>query len=94
MNVRYTLTALAEIDEILAYVRERNPAAAAAIGQQIERVVAWLTESPRMGYRIDETSLRMLPVGRYPYLIFYTVEDDEVVIRNVRHAARRRPWQR
>jgi len=38
MNVRYTLTALAEIEEILAYVRERNPAAAAAmraLGKQV-----------------------------------------------------------
>ena len=55
MNVRYTLTAIAEIDEILAYVTERNPTAAVAIGQQIEGVISWLTDSPRMGYRVDET---------------------------------------
>jgi plasmid stabilization system protein ParE len=75
------------------YIAERNPAAAAAIARQIEQVVSWIAEFPHMGYRVDDSGLRMLPVGRYPYLIFYTAEEDEVVIRNVRHAARRRPWQ-
>jgi plasmid stabilization system protein ParE len=93
MNVRYTLTALAESDEILAYLRERSPAAAAAIARQIELVVSWIAEFPQMGHSVDDTGLRMLPVGRYPYLILYTAEKDEVVIRNIRHAARRRPWQ-
>jgi hypothetical protein len=36
----------------------------------------------------------MLPVRRYPqYLVFYTVREDEVVVLNVRHAARRHPWE-
>jgi plasmid stabilization system protein ParE len=35
--------------------------------------------------------VRMLPVRRYPqYLVFYAISsDNEVVILNVRHAARR-----
>ena len=30
---------------------------------------------------------------RYPFIIFYTVASDEVVILNVRHAARQWPWE-
>ena len=38
--------------------------------------------------------VRMLPVRRYPqYLIFYAIEEDEVVILNVRRGARLRPWE-
>jgi plasmid stabilization system protein ParE len=35
----------------------------------------------------------MTPVPSYPYLIFYTVEADEVVILHVRHGARLKPWE-
>jgi plasmid stabilization system protein ParE len=38
--------------------------------------------------------VRMLPVRRYPqYLIFYAIAANEVVILNVRHGARRNPWE-
>lgn len=33
----------------------------------------------------------MAIIGRSPYLVFYTIADDTLVVRNVRHAARRRP---
>jgi plasmid stabilization system protein ParE len=32
--------------------------------------------------------VRVLPVGRYPYLVFYTLRDDEIVILHIRHGAR------
>lgn len=37
----------------------------------------------------------MMPVVRYPFLIFYAVNDlaDEVVILHVRNAARLRRWE-
>jgi plasmid stabilization system protein ParE len=30
-----------------------------------------------------------MPIGRYPYLVFYTLGDDEIVILHVRHGARK-----
>ena len=36
--------------------------------------------------------VRRLPLGNYPYVIFYTVEADEVVILRIRHGARRPLW--
>jgi len=90
MRVRYTRTALREVEEILRYLADRNPSAAAAVSARIEQVVAWLGEFPRIGYAI-ENDVRILPIGRYPFLIFYTLRSDEVIIRNVRHHARLRP---
>lgn len=90
MSARYTRTALEEIDEILTYLASRNPSAASAIAARIEQVVAWIAEFPRIGYSIDH-DVRMLPLGRYPFLVFYSIDQDDVVIRNVRHHARSRP---
>jgi len=90
MRVRYTRTALREVEEILSYLATRNPSAAAAVGARIEQVIAWIGQFPRIGYAI-ENDVRMLPLGRYPFVIFYSVGRDEVIIRNVRHSARLRP---
>jgi plasmid stabilization system protein ParE len=34
-----------------------------------------------------------MPVGRYPFIVFYSVEGDTIVILHVRHGARRWPWE-
>jgi len=47
-----------------------------------------------MGRLKYQNVVRMLPVRRYPqYLVFYAIEGNEVVILNVRHAARRHLWE-
>ncbi len=33
--------------------------------------------------------VRVMPLGRYPYLIFYTVLENELFVLHVRHASRR-----
>jgi len=90
MTVRYTRTALREIEEILSYLASHNPAAAAAVDARIEQVITWIEQFPRIGHAI-ENDVRLLPLGRYPFLIFYAVDRDDVIIRNVRHHARLRP---
>jgi len=90
MRVRYTRTALHEIEELLTYLARRNPAAASAVAARIEQVVGWIAEFPRIGYAVDQ-GVRMLPLGRYPFLVFYTASEDEVLIRNLRHRAQLRP---
>jgi plasmid stabilization system protein ParE len=61
--------------------------------QRIETLVALLEEFPLLGHLTDEAEVRMLAVVRYPFLIFYAIDDpaDEVVILHVRHGAQDRP---
>jgi plasmid stabilization system protein ParE len=92
VKVRYAETAIAEIEEILSYIAECNRTAAIAVRARIERTVSALALTPEMAQRTDEPGVRRMPVGSYPYLIFYTIEGDEVVILRVRHRARRPPW--
>jgi len=94
MKVRYTDTALAEIDSVFSYIEADSPAAAAVVTAQIHNTIALIGNAPRMGRVKYRHVVRMLPLRRYPqYLVFYTIEGNEVVILNVRHAARRRPWE-
>jgi toxin ParE1/3/4 len=91
MRVRYTRTALAELDKIFAYVAERNAGAADKIIDRIDDLVTHLGEFPQMGCATDEEGVRIAPVGRFPYIVFYTIADDAVVVLHVRHGARLRP---
>jgi toxin ParE1/3/4 len=93
MRVRYTETVLTEIEAIFSYIAADNPAAASVVASQIRRTIALIGTAPKIGRLKYREVVRMLPVRRYPqYLIFYTIEANEVIILNVRHAARRRPW--
>src|SRR3954467_15035744 len=88
MKVRYSETALAEINEIFAYISEQNAPAAKRIVARIERTINNLGDFPEMAQETREAGVRRIPAGRYPYLVYYTVEAEEVVI-HVRHAAGR-----
>jgi toxin ParE1/3/4 len=93
MKARYTETALAEINEIFAYISERSPTAAKRVVARVERTVRNLGNFPEMAQESDQESVRRIPVGRYPFIVLYTIEADEVVILHVRHGARRWPWE-
>ena len=91
MKVRYTATAHAEADDILVRIKNDNPGAAAAVGAAINAVVTRLRSFPRIGAETDEPGSYITIVRPYRYLIFYRIEGETVVIRNIRHPARRRP---
>jgi plasmid stabilization system protein ParE len=92
MKVRWSESALSDIDEIFSYIYEHNRAAAAAVVARIEAVASLLQDFPDAGHLTDEPGVRMFPTIRYPYLVFYTVDPAkaEIVILHVRHGAQER----
>ena len=88
MNLRYTPKALAELADILAYIAERSPQGARNVQARIQAITALLVQYPRAGQPTSESGLRRIVTPPYPYLIFYEVTGEEVVIIGVRHAAR------
>jgi len=94
MKVRYTKAALKHIAVIVDHIQQDNPSAAIdvrdAIQSTIDRVVAF----PSIGSDTDRPDILMIPARPYTYLIFYTVTDAWIVIRYIRHPARRRPANR
>lgn len=93
MKVRVTATALIEIENIFAYLSAKNPLAAKSVVARVGEKIAKLAEFPLIAQISDEPGVRRMPVGRYPFMILYTVENDEVVVLHVRHGARRSPFE-
>jgi toxin ParE1/3/4 len=93
MKLRYTETALREIEHIFQYLLERNPAVAKAVAIRLREIAALLEAYPSLGRESDEPGVRIASLVRYPFLIFYTISADEIVVLNVRHASRAWPWE-
>jgi toxin ParE1/3/4 len=91
MKLRYERGALADLDEIFAYIAADNPQAAARLVARFEEVAARIAATPFTGEATRKRGFRRFPVGNY--LIVYEVGTDEVIIHYVRHGARRRPWE-
>lgn len=93
MKVRFTVRALAQLDRIFSYINERNPPAAHIVKARILTKISRLAKYPRSAAATSREGIRMLAIGRYPYLVLYTVRDalGEVWIIGVRHAKRDRP---
>jgi addiction module RelE/StbE family toxin len=92
LNIRYARTALRDLDDIFSYIHQRNPIAAGAVIDRIQRMITVIGRMPFIGHPTDEDGVRMIAVVRYPFLIFYTVDEsaEEIMIVRVRHAARLR----
>jgi plasmid stabilization system protein ParE len=93
MSVRLTETALAEIDEICAYIAKDNPVAAAAVAAAIERTIAAIAKRPKLAPIVHEGRVRAKLAERFQYRVFYEVDGQVVIIRNVRSTRRLRPWE-
>ena len=91
MRVRYTEEAIADVEEILLYIAERNLTAAEIVSMAIEQTADRIGSFPHSSQATDEPDVRMAPVGRFPYLLFYRVNRNEIWIVRIRHAARLRP---
>ena len=90
MKLRYTLRAAAELAEVLAYIEDRSPVGARHVQTRIHAIVDLLLLHPYAGRLSSNGRLRRMVVSPYPYLIFYEVTQDHIVIHGVRHAARRK----
>jgi plasmid stabilization system protein ParE len=80
VRIAYSPRAVTDLAEIGDYLAERNPNAAAAVEQ--------LALFPASGRMLEErTAVRVIPLGNFPYRIFYTTSRDEMIILHIRHGA-------
>ncbi len=92
MTVVWTDEALRDLEEIAAYVLVNYPSVGPDLARRIRAVVAWIGHWPESARRsARRPGVRVVPLGRYPYRIFYRIEGDAVQILHIHHAARR-PW--
>ncbi len=88
MRLSYTPEALAELEGVLAYIADRSPQGAQRVQQRLKTIIAFVAQHPYAGLKLGKPDVRRIAATPYPYLVFYRVEDDEVIIVGVRHSAR------
>jgi toxin ParE1/3/4 len=93
MKIRFTETALEEVDEILSYIARHNPAAAVKVADAIKQAVARAAARPESSPIVYADDVRAKLVGKYQYRVYYVMRGDELIIRNVRSTRRQRPWE-
>jgi toxin ParE1/3/4 len=90
VKVRYSSRATSDIAHIAEYLVERSPSGARSVDRSIRKTVDLIAAFPGSGRTLEQRpAIRVMPVGRYPYLIFYTLRGDEIVILHIRHGARK-----
>jgi plasmid stabilization system protein ParE len=75
MILRYDARAIADISEIYLFIAAHDPMAASRVVARIRVLCEQLADRPLLGRRTSQPRIRVRPVVRYPYLIFYTCPD-------------------
>jgi toxin ParE1/3/4 len=90
MRVRYAPQAQVDIAAIYNHTAVRSPTAAQRVEDHIHAAIDMLAVFPGLGVATDEEDLRRLPPGRFPYTVFYRVDEaaGEVHILRVIRASR------
>ena len=70
MKVRYTGKALRQLDDIFSYIAKQNPSAAKRVKVRIQRAIERLGRQPYSARHTERPGIRVLPIVRYPYLVF------------------------
>src|ERR1043166_223110 len=93
MKVEYTHRAGADLRKISTDSRAVfGDMVAVALETRIRAVISHIAEHPEAAPRVVERpGMRVFPLIRYPYKIFYRMLDDRVRILHIRHTSRR-PW--
>lgn len=89
MKLLYAATARADLDAILHHVAATYPTAHDGFVQRLRAIEQRIAQWPMSAYAVDQRKgVRVVPMIRYPYRIFYEIVDGVVHIIHVRHAAR------
>lgn len=88
MQVIFADPATRDLDAIIDYIAQENPAAAEKVFRTIVAVTRRLSDFPEMGHAGRLPDTRELAVAGLPYLIVYQMASDVVTIIAVFHGAR------
>jgi len=89
VKLRYTKTALRQIEQALSFIEVRSPQGAAGVAKRMESLLAVLLDHPHAGQATNREGVRRVMLTPYPYVIFYRVMTAEIVVQRFRHAARK-----
>ncbi len=89
MTVRWSPTALRDVESLHAYIADDNPGAAAVTVETVVAGLEALLRHPEMGRKGRIAGIRELAIA--PYLIAYRARKTAIDILAIIHGARRWP---
>ncbi|MBS4082899.1 MAG: type II toxin-antitoxin system RelE/ParE family toxin [Rhizobiales bacterium] len=88
MKVVFTDEALRDLDDILTYITLHYPGVLPAFELRLRAVFDRLTSFPESAQEVlQRPGVRMVPLLRYPYKIFYQVSGDRIEVLHIHHGA-------
>ncbi len=91
MEIVWRQVALDSLERARSYIAEDNPAAAQRFYRRILSAVRNLADMPAMGRPGRVEGTRELVVSGTPYIVAYTVLDEQIDIIAVQHGAQKWP---
>jgi plasmid stabilization system protein ParE len=91
LKLRFTTAAQRDLNDIFEFLYPRSPPAAIAVINTIEHSINLLTEYPMSARKTDMEDVRVKPLAKYPFLIFYHAGNTELTILRVWHSSREWP---
>lgn len=92
MKLEFSRRALADLRVISEEADVFGRAARQGLELRLRQVFERIASQPNAAREVvQRPGVRVLPLVRYPYKVFYRVRFDSVLILHIRHAARR-PW--
>jgi toxin ParE1/3/4 len=92
MRVVFTSAALADLDELLSYTAVNYPDVVPALERRIRAVLERIEQWPESARQVSgRAGVRVIPLIRYPYRIFYQIVGNSIVVLHIHHAARDEP---
>ena len=84
----WAAAAQADLHALTEHYRRIDVELSDRMRRRIECTPAILTRFPRMGTRLGSSDFRKLRVQQTPFVLYYQLEPDRVVVLRVIHAAR------
>jgi plasmid stabilization system protein ParE len=90
MKVEFSVRAVRDLREIAAYSRRQfGDRVTAALELRIRDTIALIGQAPESAPRVEQRpGMRVMPLIRYPFRIFYRIEGDTLKIIHIRHTSR------
>jgi toxin ParE1/3/4 len=93
MKLVFTAAALADLDNVLAYTAKHYPASLTALRTRMDAILERIRTYPKSGRLLDNApAVRVVPLLRFPFRVFYRESADRIEILHIHHTARESPF--
>jgi len=92
-KILYSRAALDDIDEIFSYIAKDNINSAEVLLQKFDKSILKLGNFPNLGSLLSEDRFTLISSGYrflvvHPYIVFYRILEDSVIIHRILHSRR------